>query len=439
MERRSSVASPAFGSSFRQAASALGIGILATLAGCREPLLALGGEGAAAAVRDRAEVAIDALAARVADPLRDAKYDTARARIAHAALLPSRVWNDTTAWTSSTQRSRSLLIGGRFAGGRYRLDAAPRVAPPALPAESRHGILLTRLADDEYAWDTEVAYAIGSVRAGDVATMIRLLFTSAEGRNEDDVRADYRRAIPRASRVMGQLFRFDSLHASHLPDSSTLATLSASVTPKGIEARYPNFAKYMQKYAETLRMHWRIADADGATFLDFWMRDGRIQIRMRSRNGALIPIAGPSRPMPDTLVLHGNMTMKVRIFTAGFRNYRSAFILTNTPRTTAFSIESREEPEWVLPLVTERLLRSPLRRPFQGRGAMFGMSVRDTSGAQTILLRELHLEVKESAILRFLTRLSSTAYGDFAGKVEREQLQWVRELLTGLVLDIRAM
>lgn len=439
MDRCISGASPAFGRRFQQSGSALGIVILAALAGCREPLLALGGEGVAAAVRPRVEVAFDALRARVADPLRDAKYDSARARIAHAALLPSRVWNDTAAWTSSAPKSRSLLIGGRFTGGRYRLDAARSVAPPALPAESRHEILLTRLSDDEYAWDTDVAYAIGSVRAGDVATMIRLLFTSAEGRNQDEVRADYRQAIPRASRVMGQLFRFDSLHTSHLADGSTFATLSASVTPKGIEGRYPSFAKYMRKYAETLQMHWRLADQGGATYFDFRMRDGRIQIRTRSRNGALIPITGPTRPLRDTLVLYGSMTMKVRIFTAGFRNYRSAVILTNTPRTAAFTIESREEPEWILPLVTERLLRSPLRRPFQGRGAKFRMSVRDSSGAQTILLREVHMEVKESAILRFLTRLTSTAYGDFAGKVEREQLQWVRELLSGMVADVRAI
>ena len=373
------------------------------------------------------------------DPWRDPKYDTARARIAHGALIPSRVWKDTAVWNISTGATRTLLIGGRHAAGRYRLEARAHVPAPAAPADSRHGIRLTQLAEGEYAWDTDVEYALGSVRARDVAAMVRLLLASAEGRDEERIRADYRRAAPRASRVMGQLFRMDSIRASHLPDGSTLATISSTITPGTIEADHPNFAKYMRKYAEQARMHWRLADSSGATFLDFQMRDSRIQVRTRSRNGRLVPITGPMRAMPDTLVLHGDMTLKVRIFTAGIRDYRAAFILTNTDRETAFTVESRAEPEWILPLVTERLLRTPLRRPFEGRGATFRMAVRDSAGAQTILLRELHLEVKESAILRFITRLSSTAYGDFAGKVEKEQYRWLRELLAGLTLDVRGL
>src|SRR5688572_375407 len=116
------------------------------------------------------------LGARVTDLSRDAKYDTARMRIAKAALLPSRVWGDTSVWTSVTAPHRSLLIGGRFADGRYRLDAARTVPPPAQPADSRHLINLTRLSDDEYAWDTDVAYAIGSITAPEIGAFVAALF-----------------------------------------------------------------------------------------------------------------------------------------------------------------------------------------------------------------------------------------------------------------------
>lgn len=382
---------------------------------------------------------MDALAARVADPSRDAKYDTARARIAYGALIPSRVWKDTAAWTSSTENTRTLLVGGRYTGARYRLEASRSVPWPARPADSRHAIQLTRLSSDEYAWDTDVAYALGSVRARDVASLVRLLLTAPEGRDEGELRADYRGTLPRASAVMGQLFRMDSIHAARLDDGSTLATIHATVTPKGIEGKYPNFAKYMGKYGESARMHWRLASRAGAVYFDFHMRDGRIRIRTRSRNRELMPIAGANAPLPDSLLVLGDFTLKVRVFTAGIRDYRAAFTLENTPRSTAFSVVSREEPGWILPLVGERLLRTPLRRPFQGNGALFRMGVTDSAGGQSILRRELHLEVKESSILRFLTRLSSTAYGDFAGKVEREQYSWLRELLGGMVLDIRAL
>ena len=409
------------------------------LAGCRESLLSLAGGAAAQGAQGRAESAIDALAARVTDPARDAKYDTARARIAHGALIPSRVWKDTSAWTHSSDKARALLIGGHFTDGRYRLEAARTVPLPARTADSRHFIQLTRLADGEYAWDTDVAYALGTLRARDVAAFVRLLLTAGEGRSEAQLRADYRSAIPRAARVMGQLFRMDSIHTAHLADGSTLSTLHATITPRGIEDRFPSFAEYMRKYAENARMHWRLAGPTGGVYTDFQMRDGRIRIRTRSRDRHLVPVAGPAAAMPDTLVLLGDFTLKVRIFTAGIREYRAAFILGNTPNATSFTVISREEPEWVLPLVTERLLRSPLRRPFQGQGASFRMAVTDSAGAQSLLLRQLHLEVQESAILRFLTRLSSAAYGDFAGKVEREQYQWLREVLAGLVLDLRAL
>ena len=110
----------------------------------------------------RAEQLFASLGARVTEPFRDPKYNAARVKIANAALLPSHVWDDSSVWTATTNSRRTLLISGRFAGGRYRLEAARAVPLPSQPAESRHVINLTRLSDDEYAWDTDVPYAIGT-------------------------------------------------------------------------------------------------------------------------------------------------------------------------------------------------------------------------------------------------------------------------------------
>lgn len=360
-------------------------------------------------------------------------------KIADAALIPSRIWEDTSVWTSSTGVRRTLLVGGKFLPGHYLLDAARTVPPPSRPADSRHVINLTRISDDEFAWDTDVAYALGNVTASDVTAFFRVLLASVQGRNERDIRADYRAALPLASRVLGQLFRVDTIRTAHLADSSTLATYSLTMTPAGVERRYPEFAKYVRRYVETARMRWTLTDRAGTMFLDCTIREGRIQLRVRTQRGVMIPIAGPAAPMPDSLTLHGDMTMKVRIFTAGFRDYRADFILRNTDREAAFSIVSKLEPDWVLPAGAERLLRTPLRRPFQGRGALFGMSVRDSAGAQTILWRRLHLEVKESAILRFIGRLTSIAVSDYTGKSERQQSAWLREVFSALVLDARAL
>ncbi|MEX2177354.1 MAG: hypothetical protein WD801_01500 [Gemmatimonadaceae bacterium] len=400
--------------------------------------MALGGGAPASA--SHAEEAFAALGARVTEPARDAKYDAARVRIAEAALVPSRVWRDSSAWTSSVGARRTLSVQGRFSGSRYELNAVPVAPAPAAPAESQHVIHLTRLADaNEFAWDTDVFYAIGSVSAAAVGAMFRALLSSGEGKSERQIRADYKATIPVASATLGQLFRVDSIRTTHLPDSSTLAVFALTITPAGVESRYPAFAKYMRRYGGTARTRWTLSDQSGTPWLALSLHDGHMTFRVRSQRGQVVPLSGTSRPIPDSLALTGDFTMPVSFFTSGFRDLRTRFTLTRTAHEVGFTIVSREEPRWVLPLITERLLRTPLRRPFQGEGALFGMSVTDTTGAQSILRRQLHLEVKESGILRFITRLTTIALSDYRGAAEREQMAWLREVFTALTADVRKL
>ena len=405
---------------------------------CRDPLVALGGDASPTVARANAEQLFAALGARVTDPLRDQKYDSARVKIANAAFLPSRVWDDTAVWTGGTSIRRTLFISGRFAGGRYRLEAARGAPPVTQPAESRHVINLTRLASDEYAWDTDVTYGIGSVTAPEIGAFVAALFASGEGRGERDVRADYRAAAPLTSAALGQLFTVDSIRTTHLVDRSTIAAFAVSMRPADVERRYPNFARYLRSYAQTARMHWTLTDRGGGTYVDCAMKDGRIVLRVRTLAGSLVPLTGVARPMPDSLALNGEFTMKVRHFTMGFRAYHAEFTVIRGDHERAWSISTRREPEWVLPLVTERLLQTPLRRPFQGNGSLFRIGVRDDStGGQSILHRRMHLEVQESTILRFIGRLGSIAMSDYAGRAEREQNEWLQEVFAALVADVR--
>ncbi|HYC50336.1 MAG TPA: hypothetical protein VEB19_04420, partial [Gemmatimonadaceae bacterium] len=57
--------------------------------GCRDAIHGLGSGRDSA---DRATELFSSLGARTADPWRDVKFDTARVRLASAAVLPSRVW-----------------------------------------------------------------------------------------------------------------------------------------------------------------------------------------------------------------------------------------------------------------------------------------------------------------------------------------------------------
>ena len=159
-------------------------------------------------------------------------------------------------------------------------------------------------------------------------------------------------------------------------------------------------------------------------------------VRVRSLDDRIIALYGPARPMPNTLQLNGEMTMRVNGFTVGMRDYHGDFEIVATDRERSWKVVSRREPSWVLPLVTEHLIRTPLRRPFQGNGALLRIGVRDSAGAPTILEREVHLEVQESALLRFIARLGAMAINDYAGDVEKEEMAFLHEVLTALLADI---
>ena len=407
---------------------------VAGLSSCQTPFAKLTDAGGSI----RAEEMFTALGARVTDPERDARYEAARVKILNAAMIPSRVWRDTSVWTSSLGARRTLLIRGRFADGRYRLESSRTVAAPAAPAESRHVINLTRLGDDEFAWDTDVPYAIGTISARQFGAFVEALLASADGRTEPVVRGDYRAAAPRLSSVLGQVFTLDSIRTTQLADRSTSATYSVTMNPAGVEVRYPNFAAYLRRYMMTARIKWTLTDLTETSYLEGSILDGRLLLKVRTLDGRVVALTGAPRAIPDTLALNGELSMKVGRFTVGFHDYHAEFAIIRSEHERAISIASRNEPEWRLPLITEHLLRTPLQRPFQGRGALFRIGVRDSAGAQTILQRRLHLEVRESAILRFIGRLGTTALSEYRAKAEREQLAWLREAFSALAEDVRA-
>jgi hypothetical protein len=223
----------------------------------------------------------------------------------------------------------------------------------------------------------------------------------------------------------------------HLPDRSTLALFAISVTPEGVEEGYPAWARYLRRYVHTARIRWTLIDSSGAAYWEMNLSEGQLTMRVRTAGGRMLALQGSPRLMPDSLTLTADIAVKVSRFTVGVRNYRGDFRVIADEHERAWELISRREPEWVLPLFTRTLLRAPLRRPFQGRGALFRIGVRDSPGAQSLLHRTLRLEVQESAILRFVARLGAIAMSDYSGDVEREEMAWLRELFTAILDDIR--
>jgi hypothetical protein len=298
---------------------------------------------------------------------------------------------------------------------------------------------LTRLSEDEFGWETEVPFAIGHVRAADVGRFFASTFAAAEGRTLQQVQSDYGTHLPRTTAIAGRLFRVDSIRSIPLADRSWTSVYAVTMTPNGVESQYPELAKYLRRYVNSARMRLALTDSSGARYLDISIQNAQMIVRTRTAAGQMLALYGPARGMPDSMTLMLDMTVKVRGFTVGVRNYRGDFRIVSDDNERAWELVSRREPDWVLPLITERLIRTPLRRPFQGPGAYFRIGVRDTAGAQSILNRAVRLEVQESAVLRFIGRLGAIAVSDYAGKVEEEEMAYLKELFDAIMIDAQGL
>lgn len=412
--------------------------VLLALAGCRAGYQAFG-TGA------RAHLAADqlfgALADRHVELARNAKYEYARVRIMRGALAPSRVFDDSAAWTGISGGSRALETFGSIVDGRYLLASRANVPAPVRPGDGRHVTALARLADTEYRWDTMVEFALGSIRPADAASIVARILAAGEGRTEAELRAELAAVSPRSSAALGTVFTLDSLRPIHLADGTTITTLGASVRSDNLRRRYPALADYVHKYLDPARYRFVLTDRAGAAYLDVSQRDRVVVIRVRTQQGRLVPLAGAARALPDSLQLHVDFNLKLRIFRVGFHNLVMDFVNgARGDQQRDWTMTARKEPQWELPFIGARLLRAPLRRPFAGDGAMFRLGVRaGEGGAPTILVRQSRLAVQESGVLNFLNSLGGTAMDDFGGPVQREENAWLRELFVAMRDDARAV
>jgi hypothetical protein len=162
-------------------------------------------------------------------------------------------------------------------------------------------------------------------------------------------------------------------------------------------------------------------------------------MRARTYRGELVPLAGPLRPMPDTLAVRMDFKARVKRLGVGFHDLRMELIhVRRDDAENSWVVTARREPEWDFPLAMARLIRAPLRRPFAGEGSLFRLGVRGDGTGQTVIVRQVRLIVQESAILRFLNSLSGTAFSEFEDRVDREENAWLREVFSGMAADARA-
>jgi hypothetical protein len=414
------------------------VGLPLLVVACRE---SLSGFGAGVHARATADHFFGALADRHVEIARNPKYEYARLQLTRGALSPSRVFDDTAAWTGSSGYVRILETAGSHVDGKYVMNSRHGVPAPAKPADGRHMTTLSRLSDNQYRWDNTVDFALGSVQPNDLALVLSRLLAAGEGLSEHEARADLAASAPRTSAALGNLFSLDSLHPTPLQDGSTAVTLGIFVHSEQLKQTYPAFGDYVQRYVDPARLRFVLTDPAGVPYIEAHGKDRFFTIQLRTKAGHLVPLTGTPRPIPDSLVLIADLTLKLKMFNVGFHELTMDFVnISRGDRERDWIITARKEPQWNLPLITARLLRAPLRYPFSGEGALFRLGVRAGDGEQpTVLVRQTRLPVQESAILKFINSLTSRAMDDFGTRVEHEEDQWLHGVFLALRDDARVV
>lgn len=392
------------------------------------------------AARANAEGLFGGIAQRFTNVQRDRKFAAARGKLGKNALTPSIIHNDTSVWTQiGSDGSRTVTVEGEFTNNRYFFAAKPSTTPANEPGDSRHTMILRKLKDGEFEWYTNVDIAAGTVSATDFANVIAGLMKSAERRTPAAIRADYRESFPRASAALGKLFSLDSLRVTADPDGATTILLGIRLDPAKLKPTMPAFAGYLEKYATPSRYSSVVMDKRGVRWLELSGANNLMTLKLRTVSGRFAPLSGPVRPIPDDLVMQSDFSTKILLFNVGFRKLVSDVSLVRGEHERGWFLRFAREPDWRLPPTVGFLIKTPLRRPFQGTGIMFRLALQDSPGLQSIIGRRTSATVQESAILRFINRLSGTVMGDFVGKAEAEENRFSADVFNAMRLDVRAL
>jgi len=355
------------------------------------------------------------------------------------SLIPSRIYDDTTIWTAMSGTTRTLLIAGHPAGGRYLLDVHPDAPPPQHVGESRHMMRLRALGDNAWEWRSTDELAVGAATPAGIDTMRRRLLASAEGRSAPELRALWQRGLPRTTAALGRLFAVDSVTTTTLADRSTTVALRISIDSSRLGGALPDFARWVDKYAASSRLRIVVEDHNGAPFAMLSSANGLIRIRLRTRDGILQPLAGIARDAPaDSLRMRADVSTKAMLFTVGARNIIADIVPVRTAAERGWYIRYRHEPDWRFPLAVDHLMHDALRRPFAGEGTWTRLVARTEPAGNTEVVRDFHMEVQESAIVRWLSAFGNSAMGDVTVRVEQQKDRFVADAIAAFGADLAA-
>ena len=376
------------------------------------------------------------MALRFGESSREPAFDELRPKLARAALVPSWIWDDATAWPRQGDTWRAVEFAGYRSEGQYRFGVRPLAPEPLAVGQYRGQIRLEKLAGGRFEWSVREELAAGALGPVELAGALDALLLGASAHDEAAARAAIAAAFPRASATLGLLLRLETLQLARDGHGATSLRLAVRLQPAGLRATAPRYAAFLDKYLTPIRTRTVATDATGATW---WTLEGESNLwtlRLRARGGSLVPLEGDAqRRIPERLRVTSDYSTRMGRFSIAARGLVAEVALIRTPVEKGFVAHFQRKPDWDLPFLVESLLGSPLSYPFDGPGSEAGWSA--ASGPTgTRFVRHYRARVAENWVLRWLGGMTSRALSEFRAGAEREADRYHGECLRALRDDL---
>jgi hypothetical protein len=413
------------------------LSLLLVLAGCGEPAREAS-RGPAGPAGPR--VFVEALAALFGPIQREPGFEALRPKLARAALTPSRIFDDASAWTWQDGEWRGIELVGYRTGPAYRIGTRSAAPAPSGAADYRERVRLRRTGPGRFEWEVSEELAAGELRPDDLAAALTAVFREAQRQDAPALRAAFAASLPKTTARLSLLLRVETLKLDRDATGATRIELGVRLTPSGLRSVAPRYAEYLRRYMSPMQLEVAALDSSETAWWRLGAAANLWTLRLRVRDGSLVPLVGaPDRGIPAELRIVGDYDTKMGMFGVGLRRLVARVDLTRSSAEKGLVARFSDEPEWHLPFLVAPLLRGSLRHPFEGPGSEIALSVRRAPGRPTLLTGRYRYRVRESWILRWMGGLTSNAVFDFRGGAEDESVRYHGGCLLALRDDLAAL
>jgi hypothetical protein len=367
---------------------------------------------------------------------REPALEAVRPKLLNASLVPSRVFDDESAWVHREGETRGLGFRGFRAGGQYRIgvDASPPL--PTGPADYQGWLSLRRLGPGEFEWSSTEQIGLGPLPLEVLSDGISEVVRAAEASETGDARPVLKQLLPRTAQALGRGIALEALRIERDETASTPVFVAARYDLESLTRAFPRYASFLRRYVVPIQLRLEIIDGSGGIFGMLEAQEGRYALRARIRDGHLVPLEGRPRPSSERLRLRLDLTSQAGLFRYGVQGLEGDVRLVGRASESRFEAVFGREPGWVIPFLVKPFLRSSLRRPFEGEGAFVAYALRENGSGMTVVSRDYRIAVKESWLVRWLGGNAGEAVASFREGAEGEADRFNGEALMALRADL---